>query len=62
MNILAFAKQILEIPSPSGYTKNVINFLKKHCEKEGFQHHLTQKGNLIIQFPGLDQYRLGLSA
>ncbi|MGD9605405.1 MAG: M42 family metallopeptidase [Bacilli bacterium] len=62
MNILNFAKQILEIPSPSGYTKNIISFLSDYCNQEGLNYEITKKGNLLIRFPGLDQYEVGLSA
>ena len=62
MNILTFAKQILDIPSPSGYTKNIIAFLSDYCKQQNLNYETTQKGNLIIRFPGLDQYQVGLSA
>ena len=29
LNVLEFAKKILEIPSPSGYTKDAMDFLLK---------------------------------
>lgn len=62
MNTLEFAKQILEIPSPTGFTKNVIRFLSERCEEKHLQHHLSNKGNLIIEFKGEDDYTIGLSS
>lgn len=62
MKTLEFAKKILEIPSPSGYTKNVINFLTKVVEEKGLDYHLTNKGNLIIEMKGENDYTIGLSA
>ena len=62
MNTLEFAKRILEIPSPSGYTKNVIAFLAEECKKKGVNHWVSNKGNLIIEFPGENDYTVGLSA
>ena len=62
MNTLEFAKRILEIPSPSGYTKNVIAFLAEECKKKGVNHWVSNKGNLIIEFPGKNDYTVGLSA
>jgi len=62
MNTLEFAKKILEIPSPSGYTKNIIAFLKQECVLRQLDHEVNHKGNLIIRLKGQDRYRLGLSA
>ncbi|HEY8395516.1 MAG TPA: M42 family metallopeptidase [Bacilli bacterium] len=62
MKTLEFAKKILEIPSPSGYTKNVISFLEEECKKKGVSYSFTNKGNLIIEFPGENDYTIGLSA
>lgn len=62
MKTLEFAKRILEIPSPSGYTKEVISFLAEECREKGVSHSLSNKGNLIIEFPGESDYTVGLSA
>lgn len=62
MKTLEFAKRILEIPSPSGYTKEVIRFLAEECREKGVSHSLSNKGNLIIEFPGESDYTVGLSA
>ena len=50
--ILKLADQILAIPSPSGYTKNVIDFLINLCEKEGYQYEKTNTGNLVVTIKG----------
>ncbi len=60
--ILNFAKEILAIPSPSGYTKEVIDFVKKETDSFGFASEPTKKGNLIITIPGKTDHILGLSA
>lgn len=62
MKTLEFAKRILEIPSPSGYTKNVINYLAGICEAKKLNHHISNKGNLIIEMKGENDYTIGLSA
>lgn len=62
MKTLEFAKKILEIPSPSGYTNNIINYLSSICKEKGLDYHITPKGNLIIEFAGENDYTLGLSA
>lgn len=59
--ILDFAKTIINIPSPSGFTKEVINHLKEVTKSLQFNHYQTKKGNLIINIEGTDDYTLGLS-
>ncbi|XFA99247.1 M42 family metallopeptidase [Candidatus Izemoplasma sp. B36] len=59
--ILNFAKDILNIPSPSGYTKEVIDFVKDKVDALKLDSYKTKKGNLIIQIPGKTQEILGLS-
>ncbi len=60
--ILDFAKEILAIPSPSGYCKNVIKRVQEETEKYGLEFEITPKGNGIITIPGKDSYVVGLSA
>jgi len=60
--ILDFAKEILAIPSPSGYCKNVIKRVQEETEKFGLEFEITPKGNGIITIPGKDSYVVGLSA
>lgn len=60
-DILIFAKDLLAIPSPSGYSEQVIPFVKNQAEKLGYLVELTKKGNVIITVPGLSVQVLGLS-
>ncbi|MFA6627769.1 MAG: M42 family metallopeptidase, partial [Bacilli bacterium] len=60
--ILEFAKEILSINSPSGYTHNIISFLEKECDKRQLTYTKNNKGNLIITMKGKSAYRVGLSA
>lgn len=62
MKTLEFAKKILDIPSPSGYTKNVIDYLANVATQKNLNHHITNKGNLIIEMKGKSDYTIGLSA
>ncbi|MCK9470375.1 MAG: M42 family metallopeptidase [Bacilli bacterium] len=62
MKTLEFAKKILEIPSPSGYTKNIISYLANICKEKGLDYHITNKGNLVIEMKGENDYTIGLSA
>jgi putative aminopeptidase FrvX len=59
--ILNFAKDILSIPSPSGYTQNVIDFIKMKSEEMGYTTQKSKKGNLIINVAGQSDFTLGLS-
>ena len=60
--ILNFAKEIIEIDSPSGYTKYVIEKIKQEAEKYNVEYTQTKKGNLILTIPGETDYTIGLSA
>lgn len=46
-------QQLLSIPSPTGYTKQAILFLKEEAEKMGYSTSITRKGNLHIQLKGI---------
>jgi len=59
--ILEFAKKILSIPSPSGYTKDVIEYVDTEAKKLGYLTEHSKKGNLIITVPGKENFVLGLS-
>jgi len=59
--ILKFAQEILSIPSPSGYTKNVINHVEKIAKDLEYETKKSRKGNLIIKVPGQTDKILGLS-
>lgn len=60
--ILDFAKKILNIPSPSGYTHEVIEVLMQEAKRLGYESSKTKKGNLIIDVLGKEKTILGLSA
>ena len=57
-----FAYQLYAIDSPSGYTKNAINFLEEKAKEMGFETSRNQKGNLHILVKGKDSsYKVGVS-
>jgi len=60
-DILIFAKEILNIPSPSGFTEQVINFIKGRVKELGYDTKITKKGNLLIEVKGKENKTLGLS-
>ncbi len=59
--ILEFAKEILLIPSPSGYTQEIIERIKKEADLYHLPYEQTKKGNLIITVKGQTDVTLGLS-
>lgn len=61
-NIFNFAKKILAIPSPSGYTKDVINYLINICNDENFNYELLNNGALVVTIKGKKDYTIGIGA
>ena len=61
--IIPFLVELLSINSPTGYTKNAINYLKEKIEILGYDTEVTPKGNLIVSVEGIDTTTTrGLSA
>lgn len=60
--ILSISKDIMAIDSPSGYTKEVIQYCQKEAQNLGFETKLTNKGNLQIFVNGQDDYTVGFCA
>ena len=59
--VLDLAKEILLIPSPSGYTKAIIERIKAEATVYHLPIELTKKGNLIMTLDGLSSKTVGLS-
>ncbi len=59
---LELLKKIMNMPSPTGFTKNKITFIKEYCESLGYKATLNKKGNLLIHLAGKSNYTIGLSA
>ena len=59
--ILSLAQEILQIPSPSGYTKDIVKRIKQEAKVYNLETETTKKGNLIITIPGRTNQTLGLS-
>lgn len=57
-----FAYQLYAIDSPSGFTKNAINFLEEYANNLGYKTSRNHKGNLHIYVNGKDSsYKVGVS-
>lgn len=50
--ILEETKKILAIDSPTGYTKNAVEFIKSEYEKMGYKATLTVKGGVLVELGG----------
>lgn len=50
-------ENLVHIPSPSGYTKQAIDFCKSVADSLGYNSKVTNKGSLLITVPGKDTAR-----
>ena len=55
-------EQLVNIPSPSGYTKKKAKFLIEYLTSLGYKPYQNQKGNVLVQVEGKNEYNVGLSA
>ena len=59
--ILEFTKELLAIPSPSGFTHNAMKFLMDFSKKNGFDYELLNNGSLVVNVKGESDYTIGVS-
>ena len=50
--VLQFAKELLSIDSPTGYTQQAISFVEQEVRSMGYRTKHTNKGNLLIYVEG----------
>ena len=60
--ILKILKDIMAIDSPSGFTKEVIQYCQQEAKSLGYETSKTKKGNLEIKIDGKDDYTIGFCA
>lgn len=60
--VLEFAKTILNIDSPTGYCKHVIDFVEGEAKEMGFYTCRNEKGNLQIYVDGKSDKTIGMCA
>lgn len=60
--VIQTIERLVNIPSPSGYTAEVMEFVKGEAESFGYQTEASKKGGLIITVPGRTAETVGLSA
>lgn len=60
--IVDILEKIVNIPSPSGYTKKVMELIEREAAGFGFSVSYNRKGGMLIEVPGRTDTVLGLSA
>jgi len=60
--IIKTLEKLVNIPSPSGFTKDIMKFVKDEAEGFGYSCDFINKGGLIITIPGKLEKTVGLSA
>lgn len=52
--IVKYIEKLVNIASPTGYTNNIINYLKEEINNIGYEVKITNKGNLFLTIKGND--------
>lgn len=60
--VVSFLEKIVNIPSPSGYTKEVMKVVEGEAALWGYESEHNRKGGLVITVPGKEKDALGLAA
>lgn len=60
--IIDTIEKLVNIPSPSGFTKEVMEFVRAEAERFGYSCDRTHKGGLVITVDGKSEDTYGLSA
>lgn len=60
--VIKTIEKLVNIPSPSGFTKKVMEFVKTEAESFGYKSEYNQKGGLIISVKGKQAETLGITA
>lgn len=60
--IIKTLETLVNIPSPSGYTREVMEFVGNEAQSFGYETEYNQRGGLIISVEGRKAETLGLSA
>ena len=50
-------EEILNIPSPTGYTKDMLNYLQKELNDMNVEYKISNKGALLATIKGKDSNR-----
>ena len=55
-------EKLTSIPSPSGYTFRLTNYLEEYLKHLGYEPFKNKKGNLFVEVKGKSKYKIALSA
>ena len=61
LDMLETTADLCRIPSPTGFTKNVVDEVANRLESFGLTVERTVKGSLVASFPGNDDHRVARS-
>lgn len=50
--LVKYIEKLTAVASPTGYTKDIINFIKNELEKWGYTPEITRKGALLLKIEG----------
>jgi len=48
--IVNYIETLVKTPSPTGYTRKVVDYLVKNAKEKGIEHEVTRKGAVIYKF------------
>ena len=60
--IIEAVKTLVNIPSPSGFTREIMTYVQQEAQEFGYTCEFNKKGGLIISVKGKQEETLGLSA
>jgi putative aminopeptidase FrvX len=60
--IVETIQTLVNIPSPSGFTKKIMEYVRAEVESFGYTCEMSRKGGLVISVEGRDKETIGLSA
>ena len=56
--IIQTLEKLVNIPSPSGFTKQIMDYIQQEAKSFGYASEYIQKGGLIVHVPGKAAKRL----
>ncbi|NLO08970.1 MAG: M42 family metallopeptidase [Clostridiales bacterium] len=60
--IVETLNKLVNTPSPSGYTKKIMDYVRTEAEGFGYTCEMSRKGGLVISVEGREKETIGLSA
>lgn len=55
--LVSLLRQVIEIPSPTGYDREILAFLSDYVKDLGLEFSLTNKGGFLVKIPGKSTLR-----